>query len=169
MHYSTQWRHICGRFCGPKKESWNSRWSQFGPVSNTIFKTCLTVCVSMLGNKSYTDSSCQTLSYVGFFESFLVTTEVRDDRLKVAADFGQFGESSSVLLETFIGRFSENSEIWHADRYSWEGSSAEIARSVAKSRGSYKGSKDATFHTFLHVKTTVFESCQTEAALLHSS
>lgn len=61
----------------------------------------------MLGNKSYTDSSCQTLSYVGFFESFLVTTEVRDDRLKVAADFGQFGESSSVLLETFIGRFSE--------------------------------------------------------------
>ena len=72
----------------------------------------------MLGNKSYTDSSCQTLSYVGFFESFLVTTEVRDDRLKVAADFGQFGKSSSVLLETFIGRFSENSEIWHADRYS---------------------------------------------------
>lgn len=65
----------------------------------------------MLGNKSYTDSSCDTFSYVGFLATFLVTTDVCDDRLKVGADCAQLGESCSVLLQTFIGGFSENCDI----------------------------------------------------------
>lgn len=37
-----------------------------------------------------------------------------------------------------------------------------------KTGGSNKGSKMACFHTFLHLKMTVFEPSETEAVLLHS-
>lgn len=55
-----------------------------------MFESCLRLCVSVLGKESYTDSSCLTLLYVGFVWNFLVTTKLDDDRLKVAAGFGQF-------------------------------------------------------------------------------
>lgn len=74
-----------------------------------------------------------------------------------------------MLLETFTARFSENSEIWDANRYCSQISCAEIARCDAKSGGSYKGSKVGTFHTFLHVKRTVFGISEIQGALLHSS
>ena len=105
---------------------------------------------------------------MGIFANFWVTTDVRGNRLKVGPDLVQFGENCSVLLETFMARLSENSEIWHGDRYTSDTSSGEIGRSVTESGGSYNGSKGGIFHTFLHVKTTVFETCEIEAVLLHS-
>ena len=56
-----------------------------------MFESCLRLCVSLLGKESFTDSRCLTLLYVGFFGDFLVTSELGDDRFKVAAAFRQFG------------------------------------------------------------------------------
>lgn len=67
--------------------------------------------------------------------------------------------------ETFGVTSSKNSQIWHTSRISGQTCCVQIAAAGVKSRGGNKGSKLTIFHTFLHVKKTVFEISEAEAVL----
>lgn len=114
-----------------------------------MFKTCLRLSVSALRNYCYRHGSFLVVSCVVFLGRFFITTEASYNTLKVAPDLRQLRTSCRLLLETCTATLSENCEIWHVYRYSWETSCAQIGRCHAKSGGSYKGWKVGPFHTFL--------------------
>ena len=104
-----------------------------------MFKTCLRLSVSALRNYCYRHGSFLVVSCVVFLGRFFITTEASYNTLKVAPDLRQLRTSCRLLLETCTATLSENCEIWHVYRYSWETSCAQIGRCHAKSGGSYKG------------------------------
>ena len=87
------------------------------------------------------------------------------------------GEPTSVYMsygnfsETFLATSSENSQTWHTSRFCGDRYCLQIgAASVNSGRGGgNKGSKLGSFHTFHHVKRTVFGTSEIQAVLLHSS
>lgn len=108
---------MCDLYLHLNKYWGNSHNSEFCALKNAMVKTCYGFCVCLFRNENWTQSSCQTFPYVRIFENFFVTTDVRRNRLKVAADLRKFGQNCSVVLKTFWARFSENSQIWYADTY----------------------------------------------------